>query len=98
MVLLKSDRLQIDHLRLLSAIGALALYSKTLLEWLRLFDSTAFYIRLVQEAVSDIIYFMVVFLVTIFLFGVPVALLGLNFPESLEGDEPFKTNPYQILY
>ena len=46
----------------------------------------------------DITYFMVVFFVTIFLFGIPTALIELNFEGSLEGDELFKTNPAKIFY
>ena len=41
---------------------------------------------------------MVVFVVIIALFGVPTALLELNFEGSLDGDEAFKTDPYRIFY
>ena len=98
MVLFQSDMIEIDILRFLSAIAALALYSKFFFEWLRLFEITAFYSKLVKEAIRDTTYFMLVFLVTIFLFGVPSALIGLTWQHNLEKEELFRTNPAMIFY
>jgi len=107
-VLCQSDFLGPAALRFTAAVGSMALISKTLLEWLRLFDGTAFYIKLIQEAIADIAYFMIIFLVTIFLFGVPTALIALNWgsegeEDGAEGGEAgseglFKISPYTILY
>jgi len=101
------DFLGTEGLRVIAALGSFCLISKTLVEWLILFDGTAFYIKLIQEAISDITYFMLIFLVTIYLFGIPIALISLNwFDEEEAGAEGgeagseglFRVNPYNILY
>ena len=90
-----------EELRLISAFASFALISKILLEWLLLFDGTAFYIRLIQEAISDIMHFLIIFLITILLFATPTALISLNweFEDEEAGSQGvFDVNPFAILY
>ena len=90
-----------EGLRLISAFASFALILKLLLEWLLLFDGTAFYIKLIQEAISDIKYFLIIFFISTFLFGTPTALISLNWgfeTEDADSQGLFKVNPIAILY
>ena len=49
-----------------------------MLDWLRLFDKTSFYIRLIQETISDILYFMIIFVAALWMFGNTMYMLQLN--------------------
>ena len=46
--------------------------------WLRLFDGTAFYILLLTETIKDIKYFMMLFILSLFMFGIPMEILNNN--------------------
>jgi len=54
------------------------------LDWLRLFEETAFYVLLVQETLSDIKPFMLVLFTTLMMFGAP--LLMLNHSSAPDAD------------
>ena len=49
-----------------------------MLDWLRLFDKTSFYIRLIQETIYDILYFMIIFAAALWMFGNTMYMLQLN--------------------
>ena len=46
-----------------------------LFDWLRLFEKTGFYVKLVGETLNDIKYFILLLLTTLIMFGVPVIML-----------------------
>ena len=46
-----------------------------LFDWLRLFEKTGFYVKLVEETLYDIKYFILLLLTTLIMFGVPVVML-----------------------
>ena len=48
------------------------------LDWLRLFEKTSFYIKLIIETVYDIGYFMIIFIAALFMFGNTMYMLQLN--------------------
>ena len=50
--------------------------------WLRLFDGTAFYILLLSETINDIKYFMALFFLSLFMFGIPMEILNNNSGEN----------------
>jgi hypothetical protein len=63
--------------RLLAAFVILALWFKVF-EWLRLFEKTSFYIRLIQETFADIGYFFIIFLFALAAIGSAMYMLQLN--------------------
>ena len=46
-----------------------------LFDWLRLFEKTGFYVKLVGETLNDIKYFILLLLATLIMFGVPIIML-----------------------
>ena len=58
--------------------------------WLRLFDGTAFYILLLRETIKDIKYFMVLFILSLFMFGIPMEILNNNNDENEVVESLFK--------
>lgn len=57
-------------------------------DWLRLFESTSFYILLIGETLNDIKPFMILLAVTLLTFGIPMVLLNLNRGEDNAIIEP----------
>ena len=49
-----------------------------MLEWMRMFDQTAFYIKLIWQTVSDIKPFLALFSIFLISFGCAMICLGLN--------------------
>ena len=65
------------NLVMIAALTSMTLIIK-LIDWLRLFESTAFYVKLIIQTLSDIGYFMVLFGLAILLFTIPISILNLN--------------------
>ena len=53
-----------------------------LLDWCKLFGPTSFFVRLILETISDIKYFMIIFVVALMMFGMPMYILQLNRDED----------------
>ena len=68
-------------LTLLAAVTSCLLVGK-LADWLRLFETTSFYIQLVSQTIADIRPFMILFGFAILLFTIPMILLNLNRSED----------------
>ena len=49
-----------------------------MLEWLKVFDSTAFYIKLILTTLADILPFFMIFFIFIFMFGSAFYILNMN--------------------
>ena len=64
----------IQYLRVCAAFASLFTLMK-LFDWLRLFEKTGFYVKLVGETLNDIKYFILLLLTTLMMFGVPVVML-----------------------
>ena len=61
-------------------------------DWLKLFSTTSFFVKLITETLIDIQHFIMIFFVAIFMFGVPMFILGMNSPADAEApliDEVF---------
>ena len=71
------DRRLID-LEVLQVMGAVSsgLLMVQFYNWLRLFDNTAFYVRLITQTIRRIRYFLLLFVVALALFGLPLNLLN----------------------
>ena len=59
---------EVQTMRYLCA-GAIALMWFRLIKWMRLFDATAFYSRLLTQTLSDIVNFLLLFLLVLGLFS-----------------------------
>lgn len=51
-------------------------------DWLNLFETTSFYVKLVELTISGIFEFMILFIVALITFGVPLSMLDLNSGEN----------------
>ena len=60
--------------------------------WLRIFDGTAFYIVLLSETIKDIRYFLALYILSLFIFGLPLELLNNNSWEGKEIVESYTDN------
>lgn len=67
----------------MAAIASCTLLVK-MFDWLRLFESTAFYILLVEETIRDMRAFLILLLIAILMFGVPLIMLNMNRSEEDE--------------
>lgn len=65
-------------LEVLQVMGAVSsgLLMVQFYNWLRLFDNTAFYVRLITQTMHRIRYFLLLFVVALALFGLPLNLLN----------------------
>ena len=64
-------------LRILAAFDSLFLVLK-IYDWMRLFDSTAFYVQLLLSTLKKIGPFLLLFIVALLLFGLPISMLNQN--------------------
>ena len=67
--------------RVVASVSAIFLWSKVL-DWLRLFDGTAFYIFLIEITVRDIGSFLIIMLISYMMYGTAFYLLNLNRSED----------------
>ena len=64
-----------EQLRLMSCVVGLEVWFK-MFDWMRILDSTAFYIKLIQQTLSDIVPFFMIFPVFLATFGTPIYILS----------------------
>ena len=48
---------------------------KAIVDWLRLFDNTSFYVTLILRTFIDILYFLLIMLILLFYFGIAMYML-----------------------
>ena len=66
-----------------------------LINWMRLFEDTSFYVLLIRVTIDDIKYFMLLLIISLLMFGVPVLMLDMN---SEEGSEMIEDNFHFWLF
>lgn len=71
----KDDLIEMDLLRAIAAV-TIALVILKCFDWLRLFEKTAFYVLLMRRTFGDMIWFMLLILLTFFMLGLPMVLLN----------------------
>ena len=73
-----------DHKPTLRVFGALSvlMMGVKFFDWLKLFDATSFFIKLLIETFHDIYAFMYLFFATLFMFGCSLYMLSLNQKED----------------
>ena len=59
----------------IGCVVTFVLFVKTY-DWLRIFDSTSFYILLISETIADIGPFMILFMIALFMFSMPHLVLS----------------------
>ena len=67
--------------RFVAAIQVCFLWVKVF-DWLRLFDGTAFYIRLIFKTADNTKYFLIIMLIWYMMFGCAVYILSLGLPPE----------------
>ena len=82
-----ADLIDIHTLRIVAAVACFCLIAK-FFDWLRLFDSTSFYIELLNVTLSDIRAFLILIVTSLMLFGVPMVMLNLNRADDEQVIEP----------
>ena len=75
------DSITLDTLRVLAAFATFITLTR-LIDWMRLFEPTAFYVLLITETLRDVKEFMLLLLITFLMFGVPVLMLDMNSAED----------------
>ena len=81
LTILELEWIPMKTLTLLAAITSMLLVLK-LIDWLRLFETTSFYVELVSQTISDIRHFMILYGFAILLFTIPMSLLNKNRNED----------------
>ena len=72
---MQKELLQVQ--RFMAAISAICLWFK-LFDWLRLFEKTAFYVRLIYLTLESIQEFSVIMVIVLMMFGSAVHILNLS--------------------
>ena len=75
--------IEVKTLRVMAAFACFGLLLNVY-DWLRLFESTAFFVTLVEKTLKDIKWFMLLFFLALLVFGVPYALINLNRDDDSE--------------
>ena len=74
---------ELEFQRMIASICVCFLWIKVF-DWLRLFDGTAFFVRLIGRTFSSIKYFIIIMFVWWMMFGTAVYILDLGLPEELK--------------
>ena len=69
--------INVREMRTVAAFASFFLVLK-LYDWLRLFEKTAFYVRLLSMTLQGIGYFMLLLGIGLLLFGIPLSMISLN--------------------
>ena len=85
------DWVPIETLRLMASVASCLLVIK-IYDWLRLFETTSFYIQLVTLTIGDIGSFMILFSVALFMIAIPISIMNLGRTEDSELVLPFFSN------
>ena len=81
----------------MSAITSFSLILKTF-DWMRLFEGTAIYVKLVKSTLVGIGYFMLLFVTSLFMFGVPMVILNKNrWEDELLIEKTFDFEPADMF-
>ena len=75
--------IDIHYLRILASLASCFLIMKVY-DWMRLFERTSFYILLIQETISDIRSFMLLFILGLLMFGMPLTMLDKNRNDDID--------------
>lgn len=71
----KLDFIEEDTRKIMSALVGMLLWLK-MFDWMRMFDTTSFYIKLIKQTFSDILPFFFIFPIFLASFGTPIYILS----------------------
>ena len=71
----------LDYQRSTAAISVFFLWLKAI-EWLSLFEKTAFYMHLIKETLTSILEFLIIMFVLYMMFGSTIYILNLGLPPE----------------
>ena len=80
-----NDLIPLNTQRVMSAVAAVCLWMKVL-DWLRLFDRTAFFISLYTQTIKGITSFLIIMSVWYMTFGTAFYIINLNREKGSDGD------------
>lgn len=75
----------LDHQRVIAAFASIFMWLKVL-DWLRLFDDTAFFISLIKETMNGIVSFLIIMVVWYMTFGTAFYMINLSRKQGSDGD------------
>ena len=75
------------HKRTLCTFVLICQGIKIIIDWLRLFDNTSFYVTLILRTFVDIAYFLLITLILLIYVGCAMYMLHLNANHDLEGSD-----------
>ena len=76
--------LEAESMRTICAFIFLSQGSKAIIDWLRLFDQTSFYVTLILQTFVDITYFMLIMILLLLYVGLAIYMLQLNADPASE--------------
>lgn len=87
----------VETQRVVASFSSFFIFVKVL-DWLRLFQPTSFYYKLIVDTLSGIWYFMIIVVIALSMFGFPLLILNYNRdPETQLYDEIFEGNNTKVL-
>ena len=75
------ELISIENIGILTSFASCLLMLK-IYDWLRLFEKTSFYVKLVELTLEGVGWFMILFLVALVGFGLPMSMLDMNRGEN----------------
>ena len=69
------DTISVYYMTIIAAVNSLSMSLKTF-DWLRLVETTAFYINLIGQTIADIKSFIILLFASFLLFGLPMMMLN----------------------
>ena len=79
--MLRYEILSLENRCIVCSILAIVMWVK-MLDWLRMFDSTTFFIKLIIQTLVDVSPFFVILFIFMFMFGSALYIIGLNREED----------------
>ena len=83
LTLVEIEWIELDMMRVIASLASCLLLIK-LYDWLKLFTTTAFYIRLIEITLYDITGFLIIFIIALLICGIPLTILDMNRSEGKE--------------
>ena len=77
LTLVEIEWIELDMMRVIASLASCLLIIK-LYDWLKLFTTTAFYIRLIEITLYDITGFLIIFIIALLICGIPLTILDMN--------------------
>lgn len=84
--MLSEPTITVSNLTVVAALAS-CLMLLNAFNWLRIFDTTGFYIKLLEETIFDILPFILIFVLSLMMFGFTFYMLNFNVVNERTGEE-----------